>query len=501
MTTDAHPSMFPIARSVTAPVTLRADSRRSPEAILSRRYLNILRMNDATIIAIAMATTFLLRVIGNGAAPRSAMTFEATVCVLMGVAWYLLLGMIGCRARRQLGVGPDEYKNLLTASIVIFGAVGVLDIVAALHLGREYAAAFAVGLVGLFLSRWGWRNWLKSHSGQRRYLRRALVVGTRDDVRYVLRQVQKAGGPAFHIVGAAVDEVGSPRIDEADASVPVVAGYHNVAAAACAAEADIVIVASQPQDDGEFIRHLSWSLEGCGADLVLASRLVDVAGPRVRFTPVQGLPLIHVDIPTFEGGRHALKRFVDILGTGAALILLSPVFLVIAVLIKLDDGGPVFFKQTRVGKDGSLFDMIKFRSMVPDAEAKLAALRDTLDDGNGMLFKLKDDPRVTRVGKVLRKYSLDELPQLWNILTGEMSLVGPRPPLPREVAEYEDHVYRRLYIKPGLTGLWQTSGRSDLSWDESVRLDLYYVENWSLASDLVILWRTLRMLLSPVGAY
>jgi exopolysaccharide biosynthesis polyprenyl glycosylphosphotransferase len=448
-----------------------------------------------------MGTTFVLRLAGNGAGDRSTIALQAAICAAVGLGWYLLLGVVGGRDRRHLGVGATEYKNLFTASIIVFGSLGIADLAIGAHLGREYTIAFPVGVAGLFLSRWGWRNWLAARGKERRYLRRALVVGSRDDVRYVMRQIQESAGPAYNVVGASVAELGDPYLRYGDTRVPVLSGYANVSAAAAAAEVDAVIVASQPHDDGEFVRNLSWSLEGCGADLVLASRLVDVAGPRVHFTPVQGLPLIHVAIPRFEGGKHVLKRFVDIVGAALALLLLSPAFLVIALVIKADDRGPVFFRQTRVGKDGSLFRMVKFRSMVTDAETRLASLRAASDDGNGMLFKLKEDPRITRAGKILRKYSIDEFPQFWNVLIGEMSLVGPRPPLPTEVAEYADPVHRRLYIKPGLTGLWQISGRSDLSWDQSVRLDLYYVENWSLAGDLMILWRTVRVLLSPVGAY
>ncbi|WP_162940095.1 sugar transferase [Gryllotalpicola protaetiae] len=448
-----------------------------------------------------MGTTFVLRLAGNGADGRGAVIMQAAICLAVGACWYLLLGVIGCRDRRQLGVGATEYKNLLTGSVILFGAVGIADLLIGAHLGREYAVAFPIGVIGLALTRWGWRNWLAATGKERRYLRRALVVGSRDDVRYVMRQIQASGSPAYNVIGAAVAELGDPYLREGEQRIPVLAGYANVAEAATAAEVDEVIVASQPHDGGEFVRNLSWSLEGCGADLVLASRLVDVAGPRVHFTPVQGLPLIHVEIPRFDGGKHVLKRFVDIIGASLALVMLSPVFVVVAALIQLDDHGPVFFRQTRVGKDGTQFRMVKFRSMVTDAEARLASLRTASDDGNGMLFKLKVDPRVTRVGRLLRKYSIDEFPQFWNILIGEMSLVGPRPPLPAEVAEYANPVHRRLYIKPGLTGLWQISGRSDLSWDESVRLDLYYVENWSLAGDLMILWRTVRVLLSPVGAY
>jgi exopolysaccharide biosynthesis polyprenyl glycosylphosphotransferase len=195
-----------------------------------------------------------------------------------------------------------------------------------------------------------------------------------------------------------------------------------------------------------------------------------------------------------------LKRAFDFFVSGIALLILSPLFLVIALFVKLDDRGPALFSQERVGRNGETFRMYKFRSMVVDAEARLAKLQ-AKSDGNGLLFKMKNDPRVTRIGHILRKYSLDELPQLFNVFLGDMSLVGPRPPLPAEVEGYENHVHRRLYIKPGLTGMWQVNGRSDLSWEESVRLDLYYVENWSLTGDLVIMWRTVKVLTHPVGAY
>ena len=191
---------------------------------------------------------------------------------------------------------------------------------------------------------------------------------------------------------------------------------------------------------------------------------------------------------------------MDVALAGFALLVLSPVFGLIALLVRIDSPGPALFSQERVGQGGRTFRIYKFRSMSKDAPQRLAELQD-LNEGNGLLFKLKDDPRVTRLGRVLRKYSLDELPQIWNVLVGEMSLVGPRPPLPNEVEEYEEHVRRRLYIKPGLTGMWQIGGRSALSWEDSVALDLYYVENWSVVGDLMIIWRTFRVLVAPVGAY
>lgn len=212
------------------------------------------------------------------------------------------------------------------------------------------------------------------------------------------------------------------------------------------------------------------------------------------------MPLIHVEEPQFEGGTRWAKNLMD---RGVALIglaLLSPAFLVIAVLVKRSSTGPVFFRQTRVGLRGQHFTMYKFRSMVQDADARVAEYSQ-LDEGNGVLFKLRHDPRVTAIGAVLRRWSLDELPQLINVLNGTMALVGPRPPLPREVEQYATHVHRRLLVKPGITGLWQVSGRSDLPWDESVRLDLSYVENWTLVGDLRILWRTARAVSAGSGAY
>jgi exopolysaccharide biosynthesis polyprenyl glycosylphosphotransferase len=199
------------------------------------------------------------------------------------------------------------------------------------------------------------------------------------------------------------------------------------------------------------------------------------------------------------GFGGAVKTVLDGVGALLLLLLLSPLMLALVVAVRRD-GGPAFFRQTRVGLDGREFRMVKFRSMVVDAEARLAQLA-AADEADGPLFKLRHDPRTTRVGAVLRKYSLDELPQLFNVLTGSMSLVGPRPPLPREVATYGPMERGRLAVRPGLTGLWQVSGRSDLSWDDSIRLDLRYVEGWSLALDLMILLRTVRTVLEGRGAY
>jgi exopolysaccharide biosynthesis polyprenyl glycosylphosphotransferase len=259
-------------------------------------------------------------------------------------------------------------------------------------------------------------------------------------------------------------------------------------------------VTSASETAAQYLRQLSWQLEGTGIELLVAPGLIEVAGPRLHIRPFEGLPLLSIEQPCFEGWRRVIKGGADRAVAGLVLVLLAPVLAGIALAVKLNSPGPVLYRQERVGLNGRSFTMLKFRSMVVDADRRLEDLRgDNISDG--LLFKMRSDPRVTPVGRLLRRLSLDELPQLFNVLRGTMSLVGPRPPLPGEVARYDTSVSRRLLVKPGLTGLWQISGRSDLSWEESVRLDLRYVENWSLAMDALILWKTGRAVLSRSGAY
>jgi exopolysaccharide biosynthesis polyprenyl glycosylphosphotransferase len=286
------------------------------------------------------------------------------------------------------------------------------------------------------------------------------------------------------------------------AGIPVFGGVavDEIADAVSRSGADAVAVLSCPEIDAAQLRQLAWELEKTDTDLCVAPALLDVAGPRTTVRPTAGLTLLHVDHPQLSGPRQVLKGLFDRFMAAMALLLLSPVLVTVAIAIKLTDKGPALFTQTRVGKDGTPFKIYKFRTMVVDAEARLAELMPA-NDLDGVLFKLRRDPRITPIGAKLRKYSIDEFPQLINVLKGEMSLVGPRPALPSEAAKYVDHVHRRLVVRPGLTGMWQVNGRSELSWEESVRLDLRYVENWSFALDLQILWKTIAVILKGSGAY
>ncbi len=284
------------------------------------------------------------------------------------------------------------------------------------------------------------------------------------------------------------------------ADIPALGGIDNIVEVVRGCHADTVAVLACPEMSGYRLRKLAWELEKTGTDLCVAPALLDVAGPRTTIRPVAGLPLLHLDHPEFTGAGLVIKALFDKTAAIAALILTSPLLAVLALAIRLDDGGPALFRQTRVGKDGRTFTVYKFRTMVIDAEQRKADLRRQVGQ-HSVLFKLRNDPRITRAGTWLRRWSLDELPQLINVLTGDMSMVGPRPALPDEAAMYGDHVRRRLVVKPGITGLWQVSGRSDLTWDDSIRLDLRYVETWSLMLDLHILWKTLSAVVRGSGAY
>ncbi len=492
----------PRVRTATMPEAREHTLRQESERVWARNYRIRLRLTDVATILLAVTVAFLLR-FGIDAIPVTARIEDAQYILISAtivVAWLVALIAFGVHDSRVIGVGASEYKRIVNASATAFGLLAIVFLVLKVDIARGYfMLALPLGTVSLLGAHWLWRRWLVSQRTLDHYLCRALVVGELDDVGYVIRQIQQKSGAAYNVVGAVVSNTDAHTVTTGQKPVPVL-GMTDVAQVARNVGADTVIIAGQPKGGANFIRNLGWQLEGTATDLVLASQLTDVAGPRIHFRPVEGLPLIHVEIPQFEGGKHVLKRAFDVTSTALGIIFLTPLFLAIAVLIKLDDGGPVFFTQERVGRGQRTFRMVKFRSMVTTAESDLAKLVEQ-NQGNGVLFKLRNDPRVTPVGRVLRKFSLDELPQLWNVLLGDMSLVGPRPPLPREVAAYEDHVHRRLYIKPGLTGMWQVNGRSDLSWDESVRLDLYYVENWSLTGDLMIVWRTVKVLLKPVGAY
>ncbi|GAA0910407.1 sugar transferase [Virgisporangium aurantiacum] len=411
----------------------------------------------------------------------------------------LLIALAVNRAyeRRLMFVGTEEYQRVLGAGIAVTATVAVGSYSLDIDLARGYVViALPVATAACIVTRFLNRKAL--HSARRRgeCLRRVVVAGHELAVVGLTRQLRRERYHGLDIVGACLP----PQHDGQVGDLTVYGTFDDVARAVAQAGADTVIVLTCPEFDGESLRRLAWQLERDDIDLIVANNLIDVAGARTTIRPVDGLPMLHVEHPTLSGARRVAKSVFDRVGAALLLLAFSPVLAAVALAVRLDSKGPVLFRQTRVGRYGREFQIYKFRTMHTDAERRLAELRH-LNEQDGVLFKMRDDPRITRVGRHLRRFSVDELPQLFNVVGGTMSLVGPRPPLQSEVAAYPRDARRRLAVRPGMTGLWQVSGRSDLPWEEAVRLDLRYVENWSLSLDLVILLRTLTAVWRGAGAY
>lgn len=509
LTVDAKPSADPEAAGqapggIGGPVTPR------PATVWTRRYLQRLTAIDAISGVCASSLASLV------AYPGASSDRRIAVAALFTVGWMVILLLNRTYENRHLGLGSEEFKRVLNAGLLIIAVIAVIDYGLKLDLARRYIvvavpAAVLLDVAGRFV--------LRRHLHRQRYhgqaMSRVIAVGPMGAVAHMTAQLRTEAYHGLEVVGACiVDTHGDTRSDGGrfgaevswddnlydELEVPVVGGLDDVGAAVGQMHADVVAVMSTGDLPAGALRRLAWSLERTGTELLVSPGLVEVAGPRLTIRPYSNLPLLHVDQPRLSGLSRVLKSGLDRALAGLGLVLLSPLMLVVAVLVRTTSTGPVFFRQTRIGLDGRPFQVVKFRSMVSGADKQVDLLREQ-NEKDEVLFKIKRDPRITAVGVKLRRFSLDELPQLFNVLCGTMSLVGPRPPLPTEVDSYHSDVRRRLLVRPGITGLWQVSGRSDLSWDDSVRLDLRYVENWSMSLDFYIMWRTIRAVLGGRGAY
>ena len=482
--------------------TARMSWHRKAERLLSVTDLLVLiaAVAGAQLLRFGLARTRLLD--GAGAETISYTLFSA----LLVLVWWAALGVGGARQAKILGAGSEEYRRVVRISLWLFAALAVLAYISRTDLARGYVILAApLGIALLLLSRWVFRVALVAWRRRGRARIKTLLIGDLSSIAHLDRRLVEASNYGYTPVGAYPAGHELPERGLLPGTDLPLLGTDPEPEAVMAVVrergADVVAISSGHLLTPRQLRRLGWMLAQEHVGLAMAPALTDIAGPRLQMQPLNGIPLVHVHTPRMGGGTAAVKRGMDVVLSALGLLVLAPVFLLLGLLIKADSpGGPVFFHQERIGREGRPFRMHKFRSMVPDADR----LRQQLareGAGNEVLFKMADDPRITRVGKVMRKLSLDELPQLWNVLVGEMSLVGPRPPLPEEVAAYEQDMYRRLMVKPGITGLWQVGGRSDLSWEESVRLDLYYVENWSVTGDLLILARTVKAVFAGAGAY
>jgi exopolysaccharide biosynthesis polyprenyl glycosylphosphotransferase len=451
---------------------------------------------DLVSILLSCAAAYLVRV---GTAMPGAR--YAAITAGLAAAWLAAMWLSRAYEARYLTLGSEEFKRTCNAALRVIACIATLSYATQSTTGRRFVLiALPLATVVNLLARYAARKALVELREDGRCVYRVVAAGSAAGVADLVRSTRRAPYAGMAVVGCCVEQRGPIRISAIE-DVPVMGDLSSIAHAVQKANASTVAVAARGEVSADALRRLSWELEGTGVDMLVAPALTDVAGPRIHIRPVAGLPLLHVEEPELSGGRRLLKGVFDRTVASAALVLLLPMMLALGLAIRLTSPGPVLFRQLRCGRDGRPFTIYKFRSMHVDAEAALDTLLTENERAEGLLFKIRRDPRVTTVGRWLRRYSLDELPQLLNVLKGDMSLVGPRPPLPAEVARYETDVHRRLLVKPGLTGLWQVSGRSDLTWEESVRLDLEYVENWSLAMDFMIIWKTAFAVMKADGAY
>jgi exopolysaccharide biosynthesis polyprenyl glycosylphosphotransferase len=433
-----------------------------------------------------------------------ASVYYSILSALVAVLWLTMLSVYRTRSPRVIGVGVEEYRRVMSATLATVAIIAVVLMILRPGYARGYlAVGLPLGMFLLILGRAVCRGFLARQRRRGKCMTSVLAVGDARAVRDLVKYLSREFSHGYSVIGVCLTGRATRGTVEIPGvgTLPVLGDETDIQRAIAQTNADTVALTATEHLGPDGIRELSWDLHKLDVDLVVSPGVVDVAGPRLTIQPVSGLPLIHVEKPQYRGAQRLQKRAFDLLLSLVVLTGALPVMLLAAVAIKLTSRGPVFYRSERIGIDGEPFELIKFRTMVDGADAGLGELRALNDSDGGVLFKMRKDPRVTKVGRVLRRYSIDELPQFFNVLRRDMSVVGPRPPLRCEVDTYSDQVRRRLLVLPGITGLWQVSGRSDLSWEDSVRLDLSYVENWSIANDLLIAAKTVGAVLAAKGAY
>ena len=456
-------------------------------------YRNRMFLTDAAMIGVAIGIGLLLSSRASEWAINPTLAIYGTP-VAIGLLWITLLVLRGSYDRRIIGLGTEEVRRAVSATLILFAMVAGLSYLIRADISRAYAfIALPLGLLLIGFSRFGWRQWLYRERKNGRFLSKIIVIGSPRTSQSLADRLDKESYAGYQVVC----QISLPGKNESNTNFE--AWLNRLVEEIDALDASAIAI--DPGDDAphEVIRQLSWRLEGRNLDLLISPGSLDVAGPRLSVRPAAGLPLLHLDEAVLSRSQRASKRLLDISGSLIILTLFSPFMLMSALAVRFTSSGPVIYKQLRVGRGGETFTMFKFRTMKINSESQLNELR-KLHELNDPMFKLINDPRVTQVGGFLRKWSLDEIPQLFNVLGGAMSLVGPRPHPLDDVGRYEAEAFRRLALKPGMTGLWQVQGRSDLTWEQALQLDLHYIEKWSLETDIFLLARTIKAVLSRSGA-
>lgn len=494
-----EPAHVPVADAVGSAAANRARSWR-------RSYRLGLMTADVAVIGLAV----LLAQMGRFGLPldvKSDWLLPAVSAVALIVVWLAALGIQQAWDVNIVGTGLEEYRRVVIATAWVCGAFASIALIFQLYpyIARGYVLiALSTGLVGLLLV----RNIFRRRLGMKRLSDecsvRVLVLGRPSSVAMLASHFSRNKMSGYSIVGACIpgaSDLTGGKINTASGIVPIMGDEESIRDALVSSGADALAITALDHIEHERMRMLTWELDSLGIDLIVVPGMTDVAGPRLKVRPVDNMPLFYITRPKHDRASRTQKRLIDLVCGSLGTIALLPLMILVAIAIKIDDGGPVFFRQVRVGFRGKPFKIFKFRTMLVGSDTVHDEEKAVQGQADVFCSKSADDRRITRVGQFLRRTSLDELPQLFNVIAGSMSLVGPRPLVPGEGASVEHFVERRSLIKPGMTGLWQVSGRSDVSPDERIRLDYSYVDNWSSVLDFVIMWRTVRAVLARDGAY
>lgn len=467
----------------------RPHLRRDPLRVYATRAV----IWDIVAVTAAAAIGFILRwtIPYNLDISDGTYVFFALVVV---VSWISVLVLRGAYDTRILGVGSEEFKRIVGASALVFAAIAIVSFALKLDLSRGFVLiTFTVGMALLLTVRWVLRSWLRHERMYGHFLHRTVVIGSGIAQTDIVDMLDRDPVAGFTVV----DVVEEPPLDVTERELDM--WLDEVMARISLEDADTVAVAGSPALGQRVIQRLAWRLEGPRVDLLVAPNVGDVAGPRVSMRMAADLPLLHLDEPHLTGPKRAIKRTLDIIFGILLFILFLPFMIIAAIGTFVSSKGPVFYVQKRVGRGGEMITVTKFRTMYVGAEKERDKVIGSPDEK--IFERYKTDPRITPFGRILRRWSIDEMPQVVNVIAGNMSLVGPRPVLPEELGLFGDADHRRHLTKPGLTGLWQVSGRKEVDWDERMRMDLEYVENWSPALDLVIVAKTAKVVISGKGAY
>lgn len=469
-------------------------------------YKRKLLVTDLVMLSIAGALGVMIRFGADSMAMTSGGldVSYGTFAVLIVLGWMLSLHVGRTRDAQMVGEGITEYRRIARASVMFFGCFAIASIAFKIDSSRGFLAiTLPLGVALVMLGRKAWRVRLRNQRAQGAMTSNALVIGGVRSAQELTDWLGRHSGAGYRVTGVWVpdrDAGGDEWLNVPDSFVPVMGTQRSLATALTVSAAEVVVVTDTEHLGQQGLKELTWELESADVDLLVAPNVIDVSGSRLQLATVAKMPFLHVSKPTYSSAAAWPKTLFDKVGAAMILLLASPVFVATALAVKLTSPGGVFYRQERIGLDGNAFHMLKFRSMRQGSDAELADLLAESGQGDKPLGKLTNDPRVTRVGAFIRRFSIDELPQLINVLRGTMSLVGPRPQRQFEVDLYDNVAHRRLRVRPGMTGLWQVSGRSDLTWEDAIRLDTYYVENWSLTADVAILWRTVRTVATADGA-